>query len=154
MPVAVNLSLLTADLFSLFCGLFLFHYSFSTLYIISFVVIMVGFVMFNAIPTYTALPGSGSNEENPPEEEESSSDRLLSAGPEAHREPERRDTKRGETQRPSETPTLETLYVGQYSGASQGREQPCELRSRLEQEILEPLPKKPKEEPIEYDISQ
>ncbi|KAK5887210.1 hypothetical protein CesoFtcFv8_015834 [Champsocephalus esox] len=104
---AVNLSLLTADLFSLFCGLFLFHYSFSTLYIISFVVIMVGFVMFNAIPTYTALPGS--NEENPPEEEESSSDRLLSAGPEAQREPERRDTKRGETQRPSETPTLETL---------------------------------------------
>ncbi|KAK1882287.1 Solute carrier family 35 member F2, partial [Dissostichus eleginoides] len=64
---AVNLSLLTADLFSLFCGLFLFHYSFSTLYIISFVVIMVGFVMFNAVPTYTALPGSGSNEEeNPP----------------------------------------------------------------------------------------
>ncbi|KAI4790594.1 hypothetical protein KUCAC02_034529, partial [Chaenocephalus aceratus] len=239
---AVNLSLLTADLFSLFCGLFLFHYSFSTLYIISFVVIMVGFVMFNAIPTYTALPGSGSNEENPPEEE-SSSDRLLSAGPEAQREPERRDTKRGETQRPSETPpwrrsdqrlresqreetlrgarprdprrpppwrrsmsntkllrlrsflterlttaaveifgeietTVEAYYeenkrlrnvlhvvlnpeiklskidVGQYSGASQGREQPCELRSRLEQEILEPLPKKPKEEPIEYDISQ
>ncbi|KAI4794114.1 hypothetical protein KUCAC02_032273 [Chaenocephalus aceratus] len=106
---AVNLSLLTADLFSLFCALFLFHYSFSTLYIISFVVIMVGFVMFNAIPTYTALPGSGSNEENPPEEEESSSDRLLSAGPEAQREPERRDTKRSETQRPSETPTLETL---------------------------------------------
>ncbi|KAF3840648.1 hypothetical protein F7725_006510, partial [Dissostichus mawsoni] len=105
---AVNLSLLTADLFSLFCGLFLFHYSFSTLYIISFVVIMVGFVMFNAVPTYTALPGSGSNEEeNPPEEEESSSDRLLSAGPEAQREPERRDTKRGENQRPSETPTLE-----------------------------------------------
>ncbi|KAI9531907.1 hypothetical protein NQZ68_036708 [Dissostichus eleginoides] len=107
---AVNLSLLTADLFSLFCGLFLFHYSFSTLYIISFVVIMVGFVMFNAVPTYTALPGSGSNEEeNPPEEEESSSDRLLSAGPEAQREQERRDTKRGENQRPSETPTLETL---------------------------------------------
>ncbi|KAL3043076.1 hypothetical protein OYC64_020898 [Pagothenia borchgrevinki] len=106
---AVNLSLLTADLFSLFCGLFLFHYSFSTLYIISFVVIMVGFVMFNAVPTYTALPGSGSNEEENPPEEESSSDRLLSAGPEAQREPERRDNKRGETQRPSETPTLETL---------------------------------------------
>ncbi|KAI4793047.1 hypothetical protein KUCAC02_032272 [Chaenocephalus aceratus] len=49
---------------------------------------------------------------------------------------------------------LSKIDVGQYSGASQGREQPCELRSRLEQEILEPLPKKPKEEPIEYDISQ
>ncbi|KAJ4922342.1 hypothetical protein JOQ06_022546, partial [Pogonophryne albipinna] len=49
---------------------------------------------------------------------------------------------------------LSKIDVGQYSGASQGREQPCELRSRLEQEILEPLPKKPKEEPIEYDIGQ
>ncbi|KAK5858199.1 hypothetical protein PBY51_002362 [Eleginops maclovinus] len=100
---AVNLSLLTADLFSLFCGLFLFHYSFSTLYIISFVVIMVGFVMFNAVPTYTALPESGSNEENPPEEE-SSSDRLLSAGPQAQTDPERQDTKKAETQRPETLP--------------------------------------------------
>eukprot|EP00066_Takifugu_rubripes_P020342 XP_011609608.1 PREDICTED: solute carrier family 35 member F2 [Takifugu rubripes] len=48
---AVNLSLLTADLFSLFCGIFLFQYKFSTLYILSFLVIMVGFVMFNAVPT-------------------------------------------------------------------------------------------------------
>ncbi|XP_029956069.1 solute carrier family 35 member F2 [Salarias fasciatus] len=53
---AVNLSLLTADLFSLFCGMFLFHYLFSALYIVSFVVISVGFVMFNAVPTYSALP--------------------------------------------------------------------------------------------------
>ncbi|XP_020792717.1 solute carrier family 35 member F2 isoform X2 [Boleophthalmus pectinirostris] len=52
---AVNLSLLTADLFSLFCGLFLFHYTFSALYIVSFIVIIVGFVMFNAVPTYSAL---------------------------------------------------------------------------------------------------
>ncbi|XP_048839232.1 solute carrier family 35 member F2-like isoform X2 [Brienomyrus brachyistius] len=49
---AVNLSLLTADLFSLFCGLFLFCYTFSALYIVSFVVITVGFVMFNAVPTF------------------------------------------------------------------------------------------------------
>ncbi|XP_035390193.1 solute carrier family 35 member F2 [Electrophorus electricus] len=48
---AVNLSLLTADLFSLFCGLFLFQYSFSGLYVVSLVVIMVGFVTFNAIPS-------------------------------------------------------------------------------------------------------
>ncbi|XP_022526470.2 solute carrier family 35 member F2 isoform X2 [Astyanax mexicanus] len=48
---AVNLSLLTADLFSLFCGLFLFQYSFSGLYIVSLVTIMVGFITFNAVPT-------------------------------------------------------------------------------------------------------
>ncbi|XP_026860850.2 solute carrier family 35 member F2 isoform X1 [Electrophorus electricus] len=55
---AVNLSLLTADLFSLFCGIFLFHYSFSGLYVVSFVVITFGFVMFNVVPTYTpALHG-------------------------------------------------------------------------------------------------
>lgn len=86
---AVNLSLLTADLFSLFCGLFLFHYSFSALYIISFVVITVGFVMFNAVPIYSALPESGSGGDDPAEvfadltadlPAESSSDHLLSAG--------------------------------------------------------------------------
>lgn len=65
---AVNLALLTADLFSLFCGLFLFGYTFSTLYIVSFIVITVGFIMFNAVPTYTALPGSSSSEENPAED--------------------------------------------------------------------------------------
>ncbi|XP_072301701.1 solute carrier family 35 member F2-like [Eucyclogobius newberryi] len=62
---AVNLSLLTADLFSLFCGLFLFHYAFSTLYIVSFVVIIVGFVMFNAVPPCSALTEGGSAEEAP-----------------------------------------------------------------------------------------
>lgn len=51
---AVNLSLLTADLFSLFCGIFLFGYKFTGLYIVSLVVIMVGFVMFNVVPTFTA----------------------------------------------------------------------------------------------------
>ncbi|KAK0137167.1 Solute carrier family 35 member F2 [Merluccius polli] len=53
---SVNLSLLTADLFSLFCGLFLFHYSFSALYLISLVVTLVGFVTFNAVPTPTSAP--------------------------------------------------------------------------------------------------
>ncbi|XP_022594638.1 solute carrier family 35 member F2 [Seriola dumerili] len=71
---AVNLSLLTADLFSLFCGFFLFHYTFSALYIISFVVITVGFIMFNAVPTYTLLPV-----DDPADPAESSSDRLLAA---------------------------------------------------------------------------
>ncbi|XP_060791083.1 solute carrier family 35 member F2-like [Neoarius graeffei] len=50
---AVNLSLLTADLFSLFCGIVLFQYKFSVLYIVSFVVITVGFILFNIVPTYT-----------------------------------------------------------------------------------------------------
>ncbi|KAJ3589040.1 hypothetical protein NHX12_009888 [Muraenolepis orangiensis] len=59
---AVNLSLLTADLFSLFCGLFLFHYTFSGLYIVSFIVITLGFVMFNAVPTYALVPDSDSRE--------------------------------------------------------------------------------------------
>nr|XP_040037134.1 solute carrier family 35 member F2 isoform X1 [Gasterosteus aculeatus aculeatus] len=79
---AVNLSLLTADLFSLFCGLYFFHYAFSTLYIVSFLVITVGFVMFNAAPTYSALPESGSDEDDGGADltAESSSDRRMSAG--------------------------------------------------------------------------
>ncbi|XP_060903156.1 solute carrier family 35 member F2-like [Labrus mixtus] len=48
---SVNLSMLTADLFSLFCGIFLFQYKFSGLYMVSLVVILIGFVTFNAVPT-------------------------------------------------------------------------------------------------------
>ncbi|KAM7373964.1 hypothetical protein PAMP_006648 [Pampus punctatissimus] len=66
---AVNLSLLTADLFSLFCGIFLFRYTFSALYIISFVGITVGFVLFNAVPTYTALPEEDPGEDDPGEDD-------------------------------------------------------------------------------------
>uniref|UniRef100_UPI003AB0F552 solute carrier family 35 member F2-like n=1 Tax=Centroberyx gerrardi TaxID=166262 RepID=UPI003AB0F552 len=82
---AVNLSLLTADLFSLFCGLFLFRYTFSGLYIISFVVITVGFVMFNAVPTHSPANDSRDANCNDPAGEfagqtaETSSDRLLPA---------------------------------------------------------------------------
>ncbi|XP_023151276.2 solute carrier family 35 member F2-like [Amphiprion ocellaris] len=75
---AVNLSLLTADLFSLFCGIFLFHYTFSALYIVSFVVITVGFVMFNAVPTYSALPEEPV-EVSSNQTAESSLDHLLAA---------------------------------------------------------------------------
>ncbi|KAF3847143.1 hypothetical protein F7725_020171 [Dissostichus mawsoni] len=78
---SVNLSLLTADLFSLFCGVFLFQYSlkteivlmypyfapvitslykppssppqFSGLYLVSLVIILIGFITFNAVPTPT-----------------------------------------------------------------------------------------------------
>uniref|UniRef100_A0A3P8RKD4 Solute carrier family 35 member F2 n=1 Tax=Amphiprion percula TaxID=161767 RepID=A0A3P8RKD4_AMPPE len=48
---SVNLSLLTADLFSLFCGIFLFQYNFSGLYLVSLVIILIGFITFNAVPT-------------------------------------------------------------------------------------------------------
>ncbi|KAL6115671.1 slc35f2 [Pungitius sinensis] len=48
---AVNLSLLSADLFSLFCGIFLFQYNFSGLYLVSLVAILIGFITFNAVPT-------------------------------------------------------------------------------------------------------
>uniref|UniRef100_A0AAY4C855 Solute carrier family 35 member F2 n=1 Tax=Denticeps clupeoides TaxID=299321 RepID=A0AAY4C855_9TELE len=58
---AANLSLLTADLFSLFFGLFLFQYSFSGLYIVSLVTILVGFVTFNAVPTLTLPPPPSSD---------------------------------------------------------------------------------------------
>uniref|UniRef100_G3PJ23 Info solute carrier family 35 member F2, like n=1 Tax=Gasterosteus aculeatus aculeatus TaxID=481459 RepID=G3PJ23_GASAC len=50
---AVNLSLLSADLFSLFCGIFLFQYNFSGLYLVSLVAILIGFITFNAVPTPT-----------------------------------------------------------------------------------------------------
>ncbi|XP_074528674.1 solute carrier family 35 member F2 [Halichoeres trimaculatus] len=77
---AVNLSLLTADLFSLFCGIFLFHYKFSTLYSVSFVIITLGFIMFNAVPTYSAIPDSDSTDDEDPDEgpAEASSSHLLS----------------------------------------------------------------------------
>ncbi|NWV36807.1 S35F2 protein, partial [Grantiella picta] len=55
---SVNLGILTSDLYSLFFGLFLFRYNFSGLYILSFVVIMVGFTMYCSTPTQTAEPTS------------------------------------------------------------------------------------------------
>ncbi|XP_053543485.1 solute carrier family 35 member F2 isoform X3 [Ictalurus punctatus] len=83
---AVNLSLLTADLFSLFCGLFLFQYIFSGLYVVSLVVIMVGFIMFNAVPTPNQAPeavteeGGHDNEvENQVEGENVSSGKSIPA---------------------------------------------------------------------------
>ncbi|XP_061485577.1 solute carrier family 35 member F2 isoform X2 [Rhineura floridana] len=51
---SVNLGILTADLYSLFFGLFLFGYKFSALYLLSFVVIMVGFIMYCSTPTRSA----------------------------------------------------------------------------------------------------
>uniref|UniRef100_A0A2K6ELZ5 Solute carrier family 35 member F2 n=1 Tax=Propithecus coquereli TaxID=379532 RepID=A0A2K6ELZ5_PROCO len=53
---SVNLGILTADLYSLFFGLFLFGYKFSGLYILSFTVIMLGFILYCSTPTRTAEP--------------------------------------------------------------------------------------------------
>lgn len=53
---SVNLGILTADLYSLFFGLFLFGYAFSGLYILAFIIIMVGFLLYCSTPTYSAEP--------------------------------------------------------------------------------------------------
>uniref|UniRef100_A0A3P8WBP5 Solute carrier family 35 member F1 n=1 Tax=Cynoglossus semilaevis TaxID=244447 RepID=A0A3P8WBP5_CYNSE len=50
----VNLSLLTADLYSLFCGFFLFHYKFSGLYLLSFFFIILGLLLYSTSSTYVA----------------------------------------------------------------------------------------------------
>lgn len=67
MPVAmklssatvVNLSLLTADFYSLFCGLFLFHYKFSALYLGSLGFIILGVIVYNLKPTPSQPSSSG-----------------------------------------------------------------------------------------------
>ncbi|XP_030638956.1 solute carrier family 35 member F2 [Chanos chanos] len=59
---AVNLSMLTADLFSLFCGIFLFHYKFSGLYVVSFITITIGFILFNVVSMPTIEPANSNNE--------------------------------------------------------------------------------------------
>nr|XP_061806827.1 solute carrier family 35 member F1-like [Nerophis lumbriciformis] len=48
----ISLSLLTADLYTLFCGLFLFHYKFSCLYLLSFFIIILGLVVYSSTSTY------------------------------------------------------------------------------------------------------
>ncbi|NXU01321.1 S35F2 protein, partial [Buphagus erythrorhynchus] len=53
---SVNLGILTSDLYSLFFGLFLFMYKFSGLYILAFVVIMVGFTLYISTPSWKAEP--------------------------------------------------------------------------------------------------
>ncbi|XP_062510705.1 solute carrier family 35 member F2-like isoform X3 [Corticium candelabrum] len=46
------LSLLTADIYSFICGLFIFDYKFSALYCVSFAVIATGLVVYNLKPTH------------------------------------------------------------------------------------------------------
>ncbi|PIO32030.1 hypothetical protein AB205_0021220 [Aquarana catesbeiana] len=51
---SVTLGLLTSDIYSLFIGRFLFGYKFSGLYILSFILIIVGFAAYNSMATYTS----------------------------------------------------------------------------------------------------
>lgn len=53
----VNLSILTADLYALFVGIYLFHYAFSPLYIVSFFVIFASLLIYNS-----RQPGTARNE--------------------------------------------------------------------------------------------
>ncbi|XP_075993400.1 solute carrier family 35 member F1 [Genypterus blacodes] len=51
---SISLSVLTSDLYVLFCGLFLFHYKFSGLYLLSFFIIMLGLILYSSSSTYVA----------------------------------------------------------------------------------------------------
>ncbi|CAH1230434.1 SLC35F1 [Branchiostoma lanceolatum] len=69
--VVVNLSILTADLYTLFIGLFLFHYVYHGLYFLAFILIVAGVVVYSTKPTteapprnYEAMPGDNTNREN------------------------------------------------------------------------------------------
>lgn len=54
--VVVNLSLLSADVYTLFIGLFLFHYKFSVFYISALILIIVGVLIYNIRQPGYALP--------------------------------------------------------------------------------------------------
>eukprot|EP00117_Sycon_ciliatum_P027157 scpid66470/ scgid22123/ Solute carrier family 35 member F2 len=53
--VTINLSLLTADLYSLLFGLFLFSYKFSGLYFLAFILILAGLITYTSFPISTAV---------------------------------------------------------------------------------------------------
>lgn len=50
-----NLSILTADFYSLLVGICLFDYNFHVLYFLSFVLILVGVIVFSVKPTMTVV---------------------------------------------------------------------------------------------------
>lgn len=68
---------------------------FSALYMVSFVVITVGFIMFNAVPTYSVLPEEPTEASDDPGAQSSSDQLLLSAD---------NDTQRTETLTANDTP--------------------------------------------------
>ncbi|CAG7730653.1 unnamed protein product [Allacma fusca] len=51
--VATNLSILSADFYSILAGVFLFHYEFSVLYFLSFILVMGGVGIFSLRPIIT-----------------------------------------------------------------------------------------------------
>ncbi|KAM9319826.1 solute carrier family 35 member F2-like [Gastrophryne carolinensis] len=51
--ISINLGVLTANIYTLFFSIFLFGYKFSSLYIVSLVIIMVGFIMYSGAMTYS-----------------------------------------------------------------------------------------------------
>ncbi|PIK50230.1 putative solute carrier family 35 member F2-like [Apostichopus japonicus] len=53
----VNLSILTADMYSLLIGLFLFKFKFSWVYILAYAIIMLGILVYGLRPTYQSLTG-------------------------------------------------------------------------------------------------
>ncbi|XP_072178843.1 solute carrier family 35 member F2-like [Diadema setosum] len=55
----VNLSILTADMYTLFIGLFVFHFAFSGLYLFGFAVIMVGVLVYSLKPTKQGAASAG-----------------------------------------------------------------------------------------------
>lgn len=57
----VNLSILTADLYSLLFGLWLFHFKFSALYLVAYFIIMGGILCYGLRPTYTSETGISYN---------------------------------------------------------------------------------------------
>lgn len=92
----VNLSILTADLYSLLFGLFIFHFKFSVLYLVAYFVIMVGILVYGVKPTYQSLTGIRykffkSNEENEGDDSrantEGDKDRIM-ADPEKQKDEE------------------------------------------------------------------
>ncbi|CAL8097716.1 unnamed protein product [Orchesella dallaii] len=61
-----NLSILTADFYSLIVGIFLFQYQFHALYFMSFLFVIIGVVMFSLKPTIQVLSSELDNEEQEP----------------------------------------------------------------------------------------
>ncbi|XP_033635676.1 solute carrier family 35 member F2-like [Asterias rubens] len=59
--LTVNLSILTADVYSLIISIFVFKYTFNALYLASFSVILVGIVVYSLLPTREAASNSRYN---------------------------------------------------------------------------------------------
>lgn len=81
----VNLSVLTADLYALFVGIYLFQYKFSPLYIISFFVIFASLLIYNSKPPETAEtsgarnPETANDDTTPPQSKSSQKEMVASS---------------------------------------------------------------------------